>query len=360
MTETVAGETEQDTAFRDHTLYAVYDLGFSPITFDFLQFLQLADMERRRRRFTRVSFVFVLATKRRFREQTPKDLAVQVHDKHWRLRHIQMEACWLLPACSGVQAFLDRAEAQRLLANVSDAQIFPVDYKLTEPRVGFLVAHVVQTHDATGLSPLVFQATQAGLDAVDRWLEAEGITKPIVAMTLRNSGYESNRNANADDWMRFAHYLAAEGYQPVFVPDTDEAFTATRQDYQTDFPTYWPAPVNLELRAALYRRARLCMSDNGAAAFIHHWMPDCPSIVFQPPSKIPNVFRKTKEGQAGIERVFGIKVGEQLPYCAPFQRLAWCDDVYENLVEEFRRVERLIGTIEVDTASVKVTEAEPE
>lgn len=353
MTEATAGNTGEEATFQDHTLYAVYDLAFSPITFDVLQFLQLADMERRRRRFTRVSFVFVLGNNRRFREQTPKDLAVQLHDKHWRLRHIHLEACWLVPACSGVQVFFDRAEAQRLLANVGSGQIYPAGYKLTEPKISFLVTHVVDLHRATGLSALVFRATEAGLNAVDRWLRFEGITKPVVAITLRNSSYETYRNANAGEWLRFAHRIAADGYQPVFLPDIDEAFTATRADYQTDFPTYWPAPVNMELRAALYRRARICMSDNGAAAFIHHWMANCPSIVFQPPSKIPSVFQKTKEGQAGIERVFGIKVGEQLPYCEPYQRFAWCDDTYENLVEEFRRIEVLISGLDTSGSSVE-------
>lgn len=357
MTDAAVGNMDDEADFADHTLYAVYDLGFSPITFDVLQFLQLADIERRRRRFKRVSFVFVLATKRRFREQTPKDMAVQVQDKHWRLRHIHMEACWLVPACSGVQVFFDRGEAQRLLVNVGEGQIFPAKYKLTEPKVSFLVAHVVGAYRSTGLSGLVFQATQSGLDAVDRWIEAERITKPIVAMTLRNSSYESTRNASLDDWLRFAHQIAADGYQPVFVPDIDEAFTATRKDYQTDFPTYWPAPVNMELRAALYRRAHICMSDNGAAAFIHHWMPHCPSIVFQPPSKIPNVFHKTKEGQAGIERVFGIKIGEQLPYCEPYQRLAWCDDTFENILNEFRRLEGLMANADARTWSEEITEA---
>ncbi|MEQ9331489.1 hypothetical protein [Thalassobaculum sp.] len=328
---------------KKHTLYAVYDLAVSPITFDVLQFLQCAEIYRRHIGFSRLSIVFVLGPDRQFRRATPKDEAVDIPDKYWRLRHIHMEAAWLLKSCTGVNVFVDRAEAQRLLQNVPDSHIFPPQYKLASPKWIFMVVNVLSLFRRSKISPIVFEATEAALRSVDRWIEHNGLTKPIVSLTLRHSVYEADRNADVGAWNTFARTLRERGFDPVFVPDTDQAAIANTEDYQTEFPHYWPGPVNLELRAALYRRSHICMSDNGAAAFIHHWMPNCHSIIFQPPSKIPGVFRRTQEGQAGIERVLGIKVGEQLPYCSPTQRIAWVDDTYENLLAEFDRLEALIA-----------------
>lgn len=326
----------------NQTLYAVYDLAISPITFDVLQFLQLAEIHRRHVGFGRLSVVFVLGPERRFRERTPKDLAVAYSDKFWRLRHIHMQACWLLPSCSGVQVFLDRAEAARLLGRVPPQHVFPPKYRLDEPKWSFLVANVVSYHKQSGRTPLVFRPTDAACQAVDRWIEANRLTRPIVALTLRNSIYEEDRNARFEEWLRFARRIDRDGYQPVFVPDTDQALVATPRDYQTEYPHFWQGPIDLELRVGLYDRSHICMSDNGAAAFIHHWMKDSHSVVFQPPSKVPQVFRKTGEGQSGMERVFGFKAGEQFPYCTPTQRLAWVEDIYDNILAEFRRLEDLI------------------
>lgn len=328
---------------QDATVYAVYDLAVSPITFDVLQFLQCAEIYRRAINVSRINFVFVLGPDRRFRTVTPKDHAVQVPEKHWRLRHIHMEAAWLLKSCSGVNVFLDRAEARRLLSNVPDVQIFPPKYKLGDPKWMFMVVNVLALYRRSGISPIVFEPTDAAVKAVDRWIERNGLGRPIVALTLRNSVYETDRNARIGDWTAFARTLRDRGFDPVFVPDTDQALIANSADYHTEFPHYWQGPVNMELRAALYRRSHVCMSDNGAAAFIHHWMPDCHSVIFQPPSKVPQVFRATREGQAGIERVLGIKVGEQLPYCSPTQRIAWVEDTYDNLIAEFDRLQDLIA-----------------
>lgn len=338
-----AQQPGQQGEFHDHTVYAVYDLAVSPITFDILQFLQCAEMYRRYIKFSRLNIVFVLGPQRQYRRATPKDELVSIPDKYWRLRHIHMEAAWLLKSCTGVNVFVDRAEAQRLLAGLADIQIFPPKYKLTEPTWMFMVVNVLQMFERTKMSPIVFEASESAVGSVDRWIEHNGLTKPIVALTLRHSSYESDRNASVADWVAFARDLRDRGYDPVFVPDIDQAFIANTDDYRTEFPHYWPGPVNMELRAALYRRAHICMSDNGAAAFIHHWMPNCHSVIFQPPSKIPGVFRKTREGQAGIERVLGIKVGQQLPYCSPTQRLAWVDDTYDNLVAEFDGLLTLIA-----------------
>jgi len=343
-TATDAGATERPGPRLGgrRTLYAVYDFYMSPITFDVLQFVQLAEMYRVAGGFDGVSFIFVMGPNRQFRMMTPKDQALPAAEKYWRLRNIHLQAAWLLQACTGVQFVADRREAQRTLNQVPRNQLFPPDYALTDPKWSFMVANVIREYRRLGVSPLAFSASDSALHHVDRWIEHQGITKPIVALTLRCAEVESDRNARREDWMAFARTIREEGYDPVFVPDTDQAMIATTADYDTEFPHYWPGPVNLELRTALYRRAHIAMSDNGAAAFIHHWMPDSNSIVFQPPSKVPGVFRATREGQAGIERVLGIKVGEQFPFCLPTQRLVWDEDVYDNILLAFRNLEDLI------------------
>ena len=305
----------------------------------------MAEMTRVASNFKAVHFVFTLGEGRGFRMMTPKDHSVPNDERHWRIRQILIPSCWLLRSCSGVNLFEDRAEFELFFNSLSPNQIFPNGYTLEQPSAWVTPRLVKIGFENTSVSPLVFSATQAGLKYVDRWLARNKLdVSNLVCLTLRNAQIETFRNANMESWLEFARVISWEGYQPVIVPDTEEVLEATLEDYQSEFPVFWPGPVNLELRAALYQRAKICMSDNGAAAFIHQFMPESNSVVFQPPSKIPEGL-KTVERQEGV---LGIKRGEQFPFFTSNQWYCWEDDSFDVILGEFRKLEGAIKAKQAD------------
>lgn len=328
---------------KKNTLYAVFDMAVSPITFDILQFLQLCDLNRRAKGLEFVSVLFVLGPGRTFRNSTPKDKRIGWDDKIWRMRHIQTEAAWLLEACNGVHVFLDRDEAHRILSTVPGELVFPPSYRLERPNGAYLTRAVCQYSAAIGQSALVFKAPATALKNVDAWLEKRGISGPVVVLTLRNSRVEPERNARVNDWLRFAEYLKSSGQTPVIIPDTDEVLIEEFQETYAGCHVYFQGSLSLDLRAAMYQRSYMSMSDNGAGAFIHQWMEGSNCVIFQPPSKLPEVFRTSGEGGQGVERVLGIKRGEQFPFCTETQRLAWSEDVFDNIVAEYNTLQSLIA-----------------
>lgn len=125
----------------------------------------------------------------------------------------------------------------------------------------------------------------------------------------------------------------------MILPDTDQVFDSPSNETLGSFPVFALGAVNLELRAALYRHAKMCLSDNGAAAFIHHWMAGSGSVVFHAPSKDPAAV--TDEDKATFIR--GIKRGEQYPFNEPTQWIAWGEDTYDVILAEFRKLEAAMG-----------------
>jgi len=322
------------------SVYAVYDYAVSPITFDFLQFVECAEMFRRKLGRDRLNFLLTLGADGDFRNRTKKDQSLSFEEKMWRVRQIHIPACWLVESCASVAFYRERAEFERSILGLHQSLFFHPRYDPDDPLVLFSPGNVLDVFHQSGESPLVFRATPASLDLVDRWIQANGLAdRRLVALTLRQSRLEPDRNARLDDWMRFARTIEGEGYQPVLIPDTDQVFDRRPDDGPDPFPVFWPGPVNLELRAAFYQRCHICLSDNGAAAWIHQWMPDSNSVTFQPPSKVPLAAR---EGDLQRQSQ-GISPGEQYPFFTATQWFAWGEDTYDEILAEFRKLEAAIA-----------------
>ena len=93
-------------------LTAFYDFAVSPPSFDFVNFLVLAEVERRRLDATGVQVVFVPDKN----DGLGSSALYDEKQKLWRLRNLLAPACNLLPSCRQVTICATRAEAAKLLA----------------------------------------------------------------------------------------------------------------------------------------------------------------------------------------------------------------------------------------------------
>src|SRR5690242_15173461 len=92
-------------------LHAFYDLAVSPPTFDFIVFLELAELARRRNGCDAVRVVFVPGPNQGFRDdKLPPDIAT----RRALMRDLVIPATFLLPYLAGVTCVQSRAEAQAL------------------------------------------------------------------------------------------------------------------------------------------------------------------------------------------------------------------------------------------------------
>jgi hypothetical protein len=115
-------------------LFAFYDLKVAPVTFDFLWFLAAADLERRHRGLNSVHVVIVPGPHNGVRQETEDyNAIVDAQTRQARIYNILVQACRVLPSCSGLTLAGSRREAVFLRSAVA-RHILPADY---EPMLPF-------------------------------------------------------------------------------------------------------------------------------------------------------------------------------------------------------------------------------
>ncbi len=163
---------------------------------------------------------------------------------------------------------------------------------------------------------------------------------------MRHYAYSPARNSNLVAWARFADYLLARGYLPVFVPDTESLPEGVPAEV-ADYPEFVEGAVNLGLRLALYERAFVNLGINNGPAFLYLVDELAAGIMF----KIITPGVEANEPPYLMKQ--GFIIGGQIPFCSPVQRRVWQDDDFEVIKREFEAIEPEIGRAE-DRAKLAV------
>ena len=212
----------------ERTMLAVYDLGLSPPTYDFLTFLVEAERHRRQNGYAHIDIAFQPGPMNGFRDdELPPDTATR-EDMLWT---VCVPLARLLPSVRNVSVYRTR------MVTVGD-DIFPVGYNEQQPVSHYAVAYL------HGGEPMLRSTEYAKR-------RAAAITqgRRYATITLREAPYWPERNSNRAAWLEAAHWLRAHGVVPIFVPDAN-----THCDLP-GFEVCEAAAHDLDLRAALYEGA---------------------------------------------------------------------------------------------------------
>lgn len=315
-----------------NVLYAFYDLGISPVTFDIIQFLVLAEAERGRLGCDSLHVVFVPGSKDGF---SPVEVSVyrklgqldcDVDLMRWRLRNIMVPLCWLIPSCRQLTVCSSVEEAQVLERSMAK-YIFPRGYTVLFPKEAYSLFQLTTVQSRENI-PASIQATVQARRFVDGWIRSRADGKKVVAISIRNCPYQSERNSDTKAWGEFIRSLDPNIYHPVIANDTWTSFgpTLPELDGLTTFPEVsW----NMELRAALYELSYLNLSVSCGPILLCVFNSRTRYLVFKMLSQ-PNLAR--------FFRSEGLEPGSQYRHAGPFQRLVWKDDTLPVIREEFDKM----------------------
>lgn len=262
---------------------AVYDLGRSPVTYDFVHWLRAVEAERIAKGESDVRVSFVIGD----RDLTERDQHFTQDRKAWRLHNLLVPLCRLLPSVSGYEVVSHGEQT--------------ISYKLAD-----------KARPAS-----VLKSSRAAQSVMAEWCRTD---KPIVTITIRQSDLQVARNSNTAEWLKVADWLLTVGYLPVFVPDT-EAWMRGQAMEIGDHKMCAPAAMNVDLRLALYERATLnCFTSGGPFGLCLY--ADLPFLLCK--TIFPEIHSCTKEVQ------------ERLGYApadwpGPYQRIVWCEDTLEDV-----------------------------
>ncbi len=307
-------------------LYAFYDLGISPVTFDMVQFLVLAEAERRKLGCDSLHVVFVPGPKDGF-----STVEVSVYRKlgqldcnvdlmRWRLRNILVPLCWLIPSCQQLTVCSSLEEAQIIEESIAK-YIFPKGYMVYFPKESYSLFQLTNAHPKGYI-----QATAQAKRFVAALLSKSN-GKKIMTISLRDCPYQSERNSNFKAWSKFISSLDRDIYYPIVIHDTWNAFRSPLQECGSIvFPEIsW----NMELRAALYELSYLNLSVSCGPFMLCVFNSRTRYLMFKMLS------------QPNLERFFrseGLEPGSQYRHAGPFQRVIWKDDTLSMIQEEFQRM----------------------
>ncbi len=306
-------------------LYAFYDLGISPVTFDIVQFLVLAEAERRRLGCGYLHIVFVPGTKDGF---SPVEVSVyrklgqpdcDIDLMRWRLRNILVPLCWMIPSCQQLTVCSSVEEAQILERSVAK-YIFPKGYTVGFPKESYSL------FELTNVQPkgYIQATTQAKYFVAGALSKSNG--KKIITITLRDCPYQPERNSNFGEWKEFIGNLDWDIYYPVIVYDTWTAFGSGSLQECADI-AFPEASWNMELRAALYELSYLNLSVSCGPFALCVFNSRVRYLMFKMLSQ-PNLAR--------FFRSEGLEPGSQYKHAGPFQRLVWKDDTLPVIQKEFK------------------------
>jgi hypothetical protein len=271
---------------------AFYDFSVSPYSYDFVPFL----IGARSHGCDQVVFV---PGDRHYQKCTPE-------------QQLQRMENILKPLAKRYVICTSREQAKHF----ETEDCYPFKYTVDQPLAGHMHGYV--TYNTKMLYPLYPDAESA--KKVANRLQGK---KPVT-ITIRESPIKPGRNSNIAEWMKVAAWLKAEGFFPLFVPDTDNLHAFGEFDY------YSSAATNVMERLALYDQAVLNLTVNNGPAELLFWSQR-PCLIFRYNDE------RFLETSAAWHKKNLLPVGSQPSWFTDRQRIVWEDDTAENVIARVKK-----------------------
>lgn len=312
------------------TLYAFFDLQVAPITYDAGWFATAADRMRRQKNLARIHFVIIPGSKDGFREErTAYESVIDTATRLWRLYNVVIPILTLAPAYAGLSVLPNR-DAVRSLRATAGNRVYPSDYEPGLP-IAHLPIELLKSPPCQNEEIGILRSHIQAIRYIDRWKTPRLLGRKLITITLRNYAFMPARNSNTEAWVAFAHRLDSAKYLPLFILDTESTLDPL-PDIFSGFEVFHEASWNVGLRMALYESSHVNLGVNNGPLFMCALNARTRLLIFK--IITPSVPQTTEELMSKL----GFKIGGQLPFATPFQRLVWEDDTLETIEREFYRL----------------------
>lgn len=317
-------DIEQSITLEDDILYCIWDLNLNNIASDILNFIVLAEIERREKSLLGLYFIFIPGLAEGFRDISPRDMQLNASEKNWRLRYLSVPYCWLAPSCRGVTIMPSREYSQYFFKKLGSYHHFPTYQS------AFAMMDITRSVKA-GNDVQLLRAPQYSLDYAQSWLRQRAGNKKVIVVTIRESKVEPQRNADLNAWKQFVDHLEELDYFVVVIPDTETLLDGTSES-DNWIQSFAPAAMSIELRAAFYTLAYLNVSAACGPTTMQLYMASVPFLTFNPDA--PGL-----SSPDDIKRLTGIDFagGENFPFLQRHQKFVYGAVNYEILTKEFTR-----------------------
>jgi len=317
--------TSPSSPAAENTLFAVYDLQVSPVSFDFSGFLVVAEQHRVDQELDHLYIVIVPPGDEEGHHDNKQFSVAHIS---WRMNNIILPLCELLTSYSGICICQTRQQAAGLLST-SASPTFPEHYSVEAP---------ISRHH-TGWSVLAghlgqdiqkFRATDQARTYARRWIDAHADGRKCVSLTLREAPFIPSRNSDLGVWGDFAGALLAEGFFPIVLRDIDTALDVPPPELE-GIATFPEGTFNLALRLGLYEEC-----------YINTFVANGPAQVCFYNKNVHFLYNLTGDWLERKPSSFGrmgIHEGETPPFLNKYQRWIWQHQSAEVLFEAYQELD---------------------
>lgn len=324
--ESLIGEEQLND---EHGLTVIYDFRSEPLTYDFVVFLADAEMERRKQNLEYINLILAPGDFDGFNKQWSVENSAE---KPYRLHNLIYPACQLVPCKVNILHCPTRKMARLLWQQLPNN--FPREHDFFTPshRHRFFL---IKERILKGEDHFVFNESNTRYKKhVDTWIKNNHISPPkLVTITFRETFRATLRNSKTQEWFKLADYLNDKGYEVVFVRDTSRCFEDL--GYSGKHWVFDTPSLHLLIRKALYQTSFAnLLTSNGVGILL----------------SLDSNVRYLRVGMLNEE--YDDCSGEGLSKLGysrtaligakPWQQVSWEKDSFENLKENFEKLEKAI------------------
>ena len=193
-------------------LNVFYDLNIEPNTFgDFISFLVEAEIFGNQHDKNKL-FLWIIPKEIEISEDDD-DLTkvLGVNNWEWRIFNVLVPMISLHPSYIG-HALLPKGASINAIVN-NDLRYpdgFSDNYR---PR---LPDYLIRRENCTNNSFRGLSAPAQGKKYISDWYESLDCNQKLISITIRDYDFDTSRNCNVEEWLKFADWLETKNYKPVF------------------------------------------------------------------------------------------------------------------------------------------------
>lgn len=319
----------------NNRLYCFYDLAVSPCSFDFFQFVALAEIQRKRENFNDIEIIFVYGPNNGYRQDDLRTF--EQNDQQFK--NVILPGCQLLPSIKNIRILDDRNAIN--VENMNPHSIFPKGYKLKKPVQNYMYNGIVCAH-FLGEEPIKFEPPAYATNSINSYISTFKKNSNILVLSTRELKREDNskfRTMNYNIWENYFENLDLDEWQPIIIRDTHRSLD--RSTLFDGVPEADFASNHLHLRFALYEAANINIFKSNGPAVLSLLGGEKPMLMFLKPDN--NV---SAMSESWFSNNLGMSHGSQFPFSSRNKIVIWGEekvDIIKRTIESVNDKSKIIN-----------------
>ena len=308
-------------------LHCFYDLAVSPCSFDFFQFLIIAEINRIRDNFNEIELTFISGPNHGFREDNLR--TYEQNEQYFQ--NVIWPGCQLLPSIKSVKLETDRKRVEIL--HLDPSTIFPRGYSIIHP-INDYICNGITTSHFLGEDTINFKAPDYAIKSASKFINNTK-NKKILILSTRELERDDNlgvRSIEHNVWKDFLTSLDSDEWIKIVIRDTNSSFSSEKlfdEIVEADFASY-----HLHLRFALYELSNINIFKSNGPAILSLYGNLTPTVMFL---EFDNTV--TAMSQNWFRGTLGMVKGSQFPLTRKNNLIIWEKENKENLIKAINIIE---------------------